>query len=84
MGTPSKSHTSDLLRLSQAIALLSACNTCQISDTKKASIKPAYIPTVNIYHPIKLRSIAPDITLNPIQESYKILFVELIVDQISK
>jgi hypothetical protein len=35
MGTPSKSHKSDLLGLSQAIALLSACNTCQISDTKK-------------------------------------------------
>ena len=84
MGTPSKSHTSDLLRLSQAIALLSACNTCQISDTKKASIKPAYIPTINIYHPIKLHSISPDITLSQFQESNKILFVDLIVDLIDK
>ena len=51
---------------------------------EQTSIKPAYIPIVNIYHPIKLRSIVPDITLSPIQESNKILIVDLIVDPISK
>jgi hypothetical protein len=38
----------------------------------------------NIYHPIKIHSIAPDITLSSIQESNKILFVDLIVVLISK
>jgi hypothetical protein len=38
----------------------------------------------NIYHPIKLRSIAPDITLSQIQESNKRLCVNLIVVLIDK
>ena len=48
------------------------CNSCQISDIKKTSIKPAYIPVANIFHLVRLRSIAPDITLSQIQERNKI------------